>query len=47
MESASTSLPSYTSHHLAFGTRDASDTPRMLALDFNRTERDDGPIAYE
>ena len=35
------------SHYLVFGTRDASGTPRMLALDFNRTERDDGRVAYK
>ena len=37
----------YASHYLVFGTRDASSTPRMLALDFNRTERDDRRVAYK
>ena len=44
---AATAASGYTSHYLVFGTRDASGTPRMLALDFNRTERDDGSVAYE
>jgi hypothetical protein len=42
-----TAPPAYTSHYLVFGTRDASGTPRMLAVDFNRTERGDGQVAYE
>ena len=46
-DSAATAPSSYTSHYLVFGTRDASGTPRMLAMDFNRTERDDGRVAYE
>ncbi|WP_103029382.1 hypothetical protein [Salinibacter altiplanensis] len=44
---AATAQPAYVSHYLVFGTRDASGTPRMLALDFNRTEHDDGRVAYE
>ena len=44
---AATAASGYTSHYLVFGTRDASGTPRMLALDFNRTERDDGRVAYK
>ena len=39
-----TAPPAYTSHYLVFGTRDASGTPCMLAVDFNRTERDDGSV---
>ena len=46
-DSAATAPPAYTSHYLVFGTRDASGTPRMLAVDFNRTERGDGQVAYE
>ena len=42
-----TAPPAYTSHYLVFGTRDASGTPRMLALDVNRTEHGDGQVAYE
>ena len=44
---AATAASGYTPHYLVFGTRDASGTPRMLALDFNRTERDDGSVAYK
>ena len=44
---AATAASGYTPHYLVFGTRDASGTPRMLALDFNRTERDDGRVAYK
>jgi len=43
-DSAATAPSSYTSHYLVFGTRDASGTPCMLAVDFNRTERDDGSV---
>ena len=44
---AATAASGYASHYRVFGTRDASGTPRMLALDFNRTERDDGRVAYK
>jgi len=37
----------YQSHYLVFGTEDASGTPRILALDFNRTERGPDRVDYE
>lgn len=37
----------YESHYLVFGTRDASGTSRLLAIDFNRTERGTKRVAYE
>jgi len=37
----------YQSHYLVFGTQDASGTPRILAIDFNRTERGPDRVDYE
>lgn len=37
----------YTSHYLVFGTRDASGTPRLLAIDFNRTRHGADRVSYE
>lgn len=36
----------YSSHYIVFGVRDDSGTQRLLAIDINRTERDDD-VAYE
>lgn len=43
----STSQGTYQSHYLVFGTQDASGTPRILAIDFNRTERGPNRVDYE
>jgi len=40
-------LPTYTSHYLVFGTRDASGTPRLLAIDFNRVQEGPDRVSYE
>ncbi|MFB6232050.1 MAG: hypothetical protein ABEL04_12940 [Salinibacter sp.] len=37
----------YQSHYLVFGTQDASGTPRILAIDLNRTERGPNRVDYE
>ena len=39
--------PSYESHYLVFGTRDASGTPRLIAIDFNRTQQSPDRVSYE
>jgi len=36
----------YTSHYLVFGTRDEAGSPRIVAIDFNRTAKSDS-VAYE
>ncbi len=37
----------YESHYLVFGARAASGTPRLLAIDFNRTTHESGRVTYE
>lgn len=39
--------PSYTSHYLVFGTHEAPEAPRILAIDFNRTVQAPDRVAYE
>lgn len=39
--------PSYTSHYLVFGTHEAPESPRILAIDFNRTVQSPDRVAYE
>lgn len=42
-----TDSPSYTSHYVVFGTQDATEAPRILAVDFNRTAQGPDRVAYE
>jgi len=44
---APTAQRAYTSHYLVFGTQDASGTPRILAIDFNRTTHGPDRVDYE
>ena len=39
--------PAYQSHYLVFGTRDASGTARLLAIDFNRMQEGPDRVSYE
>lgn len=37
----------YDSRYLVFGAQDATGTPRIVAIDLNRTAQDDGRVSYE
>lgn len=42
-----TGKAAYDSRYLVFGTQDATGTPRIVAIDLNRTTQKDGRVTYE